>query len=140
MLKFDEELTVKGGVVTATGPYDPSKEKIIELCAWVFQPDEDERNVCGATEMTNHHGNAHHLLRQKAGAEADPEGDAELKYFEDPSGNHHWKLPIGRVGDGDMRAGEAFAVAVAMIKDTVKDQQRVIWWGHPVMLKNDGTA
>jgi len=39
-----------------------------------------------------------------------------------------------------MRAGEAFAVAVAMIKDTVKDQQRVIWWGHPVMLKNDGTA
>jgi hypothetical protein len=39
-----------------------------------------------------------------------------------------------------MRAGEAFAVAVAMIKDIEKNQQRVIWWGHPVMLKDGATA
>ena len=70
MVKFDEELTVVGGMVTATGPYDPSKEEIIELCAWVFQPDKDDKSVRAATEMTQHHGNAHRLLRQ--------EGDEEL--------------------------------------------------------------
>jgi hypothetical protein len=69
MLKFDDELAVEGGVVTATGPFDPSKEKIIELCAWVFQPDED-RNDRAATEMTEHHEDAHRLLRHK--------GDEEL--------------------------------------------------------------
>jgi hypothetical protein len=128
MLKFDDDLTVEGGIVTATGPFDSNKEKIIELCAWVFQQDED-RNDRAATEMTEHHEGAHHLLRHK--------GDEELKFFKDKDGKDHWRLLIAKIGDppGDMRAGEAFAVAVAMIKDLEKNQQRVIWWGHPVMLK-----
>jgi hypothetical protein len=125
MVKFDEELTVEdSGVVVASGPFDPANEEIIELCAWVFQRDADDAaNDVAATEMTDHHGNHHHLLK----------GDGELTI----EGNH-WRLPIARVGQGDLRPGEAFAVAVAMIKE--KGKQRVIWWGHPVMLKAAATA
>jgi hypothetical protein len=100
MLKFDDELTVEGGFGTATGPYDPSKEKIIELCAWVFQTDE-HKNDRAATEMTEHHKEAHReahrLLRHK--------GDEELTFFEEPEGKHHWKLLIAKIGDPPATCG-----------------------------------
>jgi len=132
MVKFEDELTVKDGMVIATGPFDPSKEEIVELCAWVFQRDDDDRNDLAATEMTDHHHPDHPLLRQ---------GEGELTFFEDPRGSHHWRLPVARVGDGDVKPGkEAFAVAVAMIKEKQNNRQRVIWWGHPVMMKAAPTA
>src|SRR5262245_6881256 len=132
MLKFDDALTVEGGVVIATGPFDPEKERIIELCAWVYQRDEDDRNDRAATEMTEHREGVHNRLRHK--------DHDELGSFKGKDDKVHWRLPIGKVGDGNMREGEAFAVAVAMIEDRDKHQQRVIWWGHPVMLKAGPTG
>jgi hypothetical protein len=112
MVKFDDVLTVGGdGVVAAKGPFDPATEEIIELCAWVYQRDASGNEVA-ATEMTGHHG-----------------GEGELTVSGD-----RWNLPLATVGQGDVGPGEAFAVAVAAIKETETSKQRVIWWGHPVML------
>jgi hypothetical protein len=119
MVKFDDTLTVKkNGVVVASGPVDSSNEKIVELCAWVFQRGASDAAV---TEMTHEdeHGH-HHLLKS----------DGELKV----SGNK-WRLPLAKVGREPIAAGqEAFAVAVAMIEDKQSGKQEVIWWGHPVKL------
>src|SRR5688572_12070859 len=130
MLKFDDELEVEGnGVVIATGPFDPEVEEIIELCAWVYQRDPNG-NELGATEMTEHHGDHHELLRNAEGAFTVHTGA-------DPH-DGHWRLPLGRVGQGDLQPGEAFGVAVAMISETANGNQRVIWWGHPLRLKAAG--
>ena len=68
MVKFDDELAVDGdGIVIATGPFDPEAEEIIELCAWVYQRDARDGNEVAATEMTEHHGDHHALLRDGEG-------------------------------------------------------------------------
>ena len=119
MVKFDPELKVEeGGVVVASGPVNSEKEKIIELCAWVFQRGATDAAV---TEMTHQDedGN-HHFFK----------GDGELKV----EGNK-WEMDLAKVGQKTMAAGqEAFAVAVAMIEDLNSGDQQVIWWGHPVEL------
>ena len=119
MVKFDPELKVEeDGVVVASGPVNSEKEKIIELCAWVFQRGATDAAV---TEMTHQDedGN-HHALK----------GDGELKV----EGNK-WEMDLAKVGQKTMAAGqEAFAVAVAMIEDLNSGDQQVIWWGHPVEL------
>ena len=126
MVKFDEVLEIPedGEVaVVATGPVDSSKEEIVDLCAWVFQRGDDDAeradNDAAATEMT-HHG--HHLVH----------GEGELQVKE-----NKWTLRLASVGEGNLSAGDAFAVAVAMIKEGGK--QRVVWWGHPVTLKKAAT-
>ena len=129
MVKFDEVLTVGGdGVVVASGPFDPAAETIVELCAWVYQRDPDDHgNDVAATEMTDHHG--HHAV---------PHGKSKLVARPDPGGDPHkghWRLPVGRVGHGELQPGEAFAVAVAMVEEKPRGNQRVIWWGHPVELR-----
>jgi hypothetical protein len=127
MVKFDDELKIENGVVIARGPFDPDQEEILELCAWVFQRDpRGDGNDVAATEMTEHHANTHHLLRQK---------EHELGFEKDEKDNKsRWRLPIAKVENGDLQAGkDAFAVAIAMIRE--QGQQRVIWWGHPVKLK-----
>ena len=102
MVKFDPELKVKkGGVVVASGPVNSEKEKIIELCAWVFQRGATDAAV---TEMTHQdeHGD-HHSFK----------GDGDLKV----EGNT-WRMNLAKVGQKPMAARqEAFAVAVAMIED-----------------------
>jgi len=120
MLKFDEKLKLNGrGGVFASGPVDPSKEKIVELCAWVFQRRD---NDAAATEMTH---DAHHLLK----GEHLGKGMGELEV-----GTDHWSMELAQVGEGEpLDEGEAFAVAVAMTSENGK--QRVVWWGHPVELK-----
>ena len=128
MVKFDDELTVgDDGVVVASGPFDPETETIVELCAWVYQRDPaNDGNEVAATEMTQHHG--HHDV---------PADDSKLETAVDPGGDPHkghWRMPIGRVGSGDLQPGEAFAVAVAMLEEKPRGNQRVIWWGHPVRL------
>lgn len=119
MVKFDPELTVdKEGVVVASGPVNEKKEKIIELCAWVFQRGATDAAV---TEMTHQdeHGN-HHLFK----------GDGELTVEK-----NKWTMALARVGQKEMAAGQdAFAVAVAMIEDLDSGDQQVMWWGHPVEL------
>ena len=125
MVKFHEKLPVDAeGVVTAGGPVDSSKEKIVDICAWVFQRGDDDASPgdsdAAATEMT-HHGQ--HLVA----------GTGEFKQDEE---NDVWSLPLAQVGRDPLKAGDdAFAVAVAMIEDKKSGKQRVIWWGHPVTLE-----
>ena len=122
MVKFDDVLQLKKEsvvVVEATGPLNPSEEEMVELCAWVFQRGEED---AAATEMTT--GDHHET----------PAGN-HLEFFKDPDGKDHWKLPLRQVGNEPLVAGDAFGVAVAMMKmKNQSDQQRVVWWGHPVKL------
>jgi hypothetical protein len=118
MLRFHDVQKVRpDGTLDATGPRDATDD-IIELCAWIFQRGDHD---AAATEMT-HEGK--HLLI----------GEGELELLAD-----RWKLPLGKVGkDAKLEPGDAFAVAVAMLKEGGK--QRVVWWGHPVKLELEGTA
>jgi hypothetical protein len=110
-LEVDQNGHVDHGGVDAAGPVDEG-DTVQELCAWVFQ--QQAVNEVAATEMTtSHHG---------------PGGDLELSAGE-------WKLKLGKIGDVDLVEGKAFAVAVALIKEP-SERERVIWWGHPVTLKN----
>ena len=119
MLRFHDVLDVDAdGAVMATGPRDSTTEEIVELCAWVFQRGDHD---AAATEMTH---DGHHLLL----------GEGELEVMSDK-----WRLPLGKIGgDAALVSGDAFAVAVAMLKEGGK--QRVVWWGHPVKLRDAGSA
>jgi hypothetical protein len=127
MLRFDDVLELKQApvnkgepVIDAMGPMDGPEEHMIELCAWIFQRGEHD---AAATEMTtggDHHETAH--------------GD-HVEFFQGADGRDRWKLPLRQVGDEPLKAGDAFGVAVAMLKMTNEgDEQRVVWWGHPLTL------
>jgi hypothetical protein len=117
MLRFHDVLEVDpDGLVIATGPRDSATDEIVDLCAWVFQRGEHD---AASTEMT--HDGQHLLI-----------GEGELAVAGDK-----WTLPLGKVGDKALEPGDAFAVAVALLKESGK--QRVVWWGHPVKLKAGGT-
>jgi hypothetical protein len=123
MVRFDDVLTVKpDGHVVASGPVESSREKIIELCAWVFQ--RGDRTDAAVTEMTHEDENGEsHLFH----------GEGELTVMGD-----HWSMELGRVGTEPMASGQdAFAVAVAMIEDKDNGRQEVVWWGHPVKLADE---
>jgi hypothetical protein len=119
MLRFHDVLEVDpDGLVIATGPLEPATDEIVDLCAWVFQRGDHD---AASTEMTHDHG-AHLLI-----------GEGELAVAGDK-----WTLPLGKIGDEALEPGDAFAVAVALLKENGK--QRVVWWGHPVKLTAGGTA
>jgi hypothetical protein len=119
MLRFNDVLDVdQGGGVVAKGPRDATTERIVDLCAWVFQRGDHD---AAATEMT-HHGE--HLVQ----------GGGHLEVEDD-----RWTLQLAQIGDqAALGPGDAFAVAVALLEEGGK--QRVVWWGHPVKLKAAGTA
>jgi hypothetical protein len=122
MLRFDDvlELTNDGTVaLDATGPLDRSNEEMVEICAWVFQRGDED---AAATEMTT-------------GKDHATAGGSHLHVFTDADGRDRWKLSLRQVGDTPLKAGDAFGVAVAMLKSHQEgDKQRVIWWGHPITL------
>jgi hypothetical protein len=126
MLKFDEELTLNQGpfahgeaVLDATGPIDQSEEEMVELCAWVFHRGDHD---AAATEMTT--GSDHHTA-----------GGGHVDIVPGSDGRSHWKMALRQVGNAPLEPGEAFGVAVAMMR--VRNQgnhQRVVWWGHPLRI------
>ena len=129
MLRFDEVLelnktstdTAHEGMVVldATGPLDQSEEQMVELCAWVFQRGQHD---AAATEMTI---NEHH----------ETAGGGHLHVVKGEDGQDRWQMPLRQVGDEALHAGEAFGVAVALMRMKKEgNQQRVLWWGHPVKL------
>jgi hypothetical protein len=127
MLRFDDVLELKkvpveegAPVIDAMGPLDRSEEVMIELCAWIFQRGEHD---AAATEMTtggDHHETVH--------------GD-HIEFLPGADGRERWKMPLRQVGDEPLEPGDAFGVAVAMMRmPNEGDQQRVVWWGHPLTL------
>ncbi len=115
-VRFDDELNVRApgtngpqdpGGVDGAGPKDPG-ETVLEMCAWVFQ--KQGASDLAATEMTT------------TGA----------PLTQTPT---TWSLPLGTLakGIGALGTGDAFAVAVALVKEAT-GEQKVIWWGHPVTL------
>jgi hypothetical protein len=133
MLRFDDVLELKKApvevgkpVIDAMGPLDGSEEHMIELCAWIFQRGEHD---AAATEMTTGEG-------QHETAHGD-----HVEFFEGADGRPRWKLPLRQVGNEPLEAGDAFGVAVAMLRMTNEDdQQRVVWWGHPLTLTEPGST
>ena len=111
----------KDAVMVARGPFDAAEEQIIEICVWVFQRGE---NDAAATEMTTGHANH-------------PGHDDHVTFDKDDRGRDRWNMPLRQVGDFPLTGGEAFGVAVAMLEMKREDDaQRVIWWGHPLTLKD----
>lgn len=126
MLRFDDVLTLKDdGGVEAMGPLDPSKEDIVELCAWVFQ--RRRLKDAAATEMAT--TESHHVTTT----------GGHVEVFKDEGGRDKWRLPLVQVGDEQLAEGDAFGVAVAVTRQG-SEEQTVVWWGHPLVLTRVGPA
>jgi hypothetical protein len=138
MLKFDDELELEEPpnpgteaqddppvVLVAEGPFEGKKADMVELCAWVYQ--RGNENDAAATEMTT--GHEHHELTH----------GGHLDIVEGPPGR--WRMQLRQVGNKPLKAGDAFGVAVAMIKPAKEGgRQRVVWWGHPINLIEKGSG
>jgi hypothetical protein len=110
MLRFDDTIAFDGTDVVALGPID-AIDAIREVCAWVYQPTAGRQQDAAATEMTT-----------------SAEG---LQGFRQTTSR--WVLRLNQVGALPVAEGPAFAVAVALLRDT-SSNERVVWWGHPVVL------
>jgi hypothetical protein len=124
-VNFDNAIPFSDKGVAAIGPED-SKEKIQEICVWIYQLLPDGTGDVAATEMTTHEDPKHpghkHFLRVD-GADADKPG--------------RWLLPLKKVGRKDLEftEGLAFAIGIALVKEADKPQ-RVEWWGRQVKLRS----
>jgi hypothetical protein len=131
MLRFDDVLELKQApvpegepVIDAMGPLEGTQDDMIELCAWVFQRGEHD---AAATEMTT--GKGHHETAH----------GNHVEFFEGDDGRERWKLPLRQVGEEELAPGDAFGVAVAMLRvPSGGTHQRVVWWGHPLTLTAPG--
>jgi hypothetical protein len=73
-VNFDAAIPFFGEWVAAIGPEHP-KEKIKEICVWVYQPAPDGSGDVAATEMTTHEpgpGQHPHFLRVDGATPKDP--------------------------------------------------------------------
>ena len=138
MLRFKDKLELEklaanppkpGDVVlVAKGPFE-GQDQLIELCVWVFQRGDED---AAATEMTTGHHDDDHPHEP---GQLPTVGGEHVKVVDDGGGEFHWEMPLRQVGDEALAAGDAFGVAVAMLRPkTDQHQQRVVWWGHPITL------
>jgi hypothetical protein len=122
-MRFDDaipfgELDVDNRWVVAIGPVHP-KEKIKEICVWVYQSLPDGKGDAAATEMTTHTGSDHgpHFLQIEG---------------------KRWMLPLKRISTARFRNGRAFAVALALIAEREgEEKERVEWWGQPLEIQEN---
>src|SRR5690349_6613533 len=86
-VNFDNALAFSDEWVVAIGPEHP-REKIEEICVWVYQTLEDGSGDVGATEMTTSHGEHEdaHFVRIDGAARGAP---------------GRWLLPVKKVGHPD---------------------------------------
>ena len=118
--RFDDAIPFFDGWVAAIGPEHP-KERIIEICVWVYQSLPGGAGDAAATEMTTHTEGGHgpHFLQV----------DGE-----------RWLLPLRRIGTAEFRPGRATAIAIALIAEREGEaKERVVWWNQPVELQEDET-
>jgi hypothetical protein len=122
--RFDDLIAYDGDNLIAIGPLRAG-DNIEEICAWVFQPNDERTEDSAATEMTTDTGGAE-LFRQAAG--------------------ERWLLPLKKITAEPFHPGRAFAVAVALMTEdgapTVEREMgqkkgRVVWWGQPVAIFPD---
>jgi hypothetical protein len=116
-IPFSGDLPVPGDWVVAIGPEHP-KEKINEICVWVYQSLPDGAGDAAATEMTTHteQGHGPHFLQVDGG---------------------RWLLPLKRISTAPFRNGRAFAVAIALIAEREGEKEHVVWWSQPVELQEN---
>jgi len=112
--RFDDVVPFSGDTVLAIGPLHPT-EKMIEVCAWIYQErNGNGRSTAAATEMTT-----------------DPNGKEEFQQID----GRRWLLPLKQVSSAGLRPGRGFAVAVALVANFPGGNgERVVWWGQPVDL------
>ncbi len=126
-VNFDDAIPFFGNSVAAMGPEHP-KEKIREICVWIYQPRPDGKGDVAATEMTTTHdeGQHPHFVRVD-GTDGKP---------------GRWLLPLKKVSDPGphFKEGRAFAIAVALVEEEDVERvkkQRVAWWSQQVELQSD---
>lgn len=126
-VNFDDAIAFSGEWVVAIGPEHP-REKIREICVWVYQPLEDRAGDVGATEMTTHREEHEHPHFARIGGAREGEPG-------------RWLLPVKKVGNEaySFRPGRASAIAVALVVEDVdgEERQRVAWWNQQVELHED---
>jgi len=117
--RFDDAIPFSGEWVAAIGPEHP-KEKIKEICVWIYQSLPGGAGDAAATEMTTHR-----------------EGEEHGPHFLQIEGDR-WLLPLKKISGADFRPGRAFAIGVALIAELEGDErERVVWWSQPVELQED---
>ncbi len=127
-VNFDDAIPFFGDSVAAMGPEHP-REKIHEICVWIYQPLPDGKGDVAATEMTTTHGEGQppHFVR------VDGAGDKPGR----------WLLPLKKVSAPALafKEGRAFAIAIALVEEDVAGvkKQRVSWWSQQVELQSDET-
>ena len=125
-VNFDDAIPFFDDSVAAIGPEHP-KEKIQEICVWIFQPLPDGKGDVAATEMTTTHGVGQppHFVRVD-GAGSKP---------------GRWLLPLKKISDPALpfKEGRAFAIAIALVEEDVAGvkKQRVSWWSQEVELQSN---
>jgi hypothetical protein len=127
-VNFDNAIPFFGDSVAAIGPEHP-KEKIVEICVWIYQSASDGSGDVAATEMTTHGpgGDEHpHFLRVDGATPKDP---------------GRWLLPVTKIGkrESKFENGRASAIAIALVVETVggAEKQRVAWWNQQVELQEN---
>jgi hypothetical protein len=125
-VNFDAAIPYFDKWVAAIGPEHP-KEKIEEICVWIYQSAPDGSGDVAATEMTTHEPGADehpHFLRVDG---ATPETPGR------------WLLPVKKIGkpDSQFKNGRAFAVAIALVIEEGTGKQRVAWWNQQVELQEN---
>jgi hypothetical protein len=127
-VNFDAAIPFFGEWVAAIGPEHP-KEKIKEICVWVYQPAPDGSGDVAATEMTTHEpgpGQHPHFLRVDGATPKDP---------------GRWLLPVKKIGkpESQFTNGRASAIAIALVVEEVGGvkKQRVAWWNQQVELQQN---
>ena len=130
MLRFHDvqELGNAGddAVMVARGPFDAAEEQVIEICVWVFQRGD---NDAAATEMTT---------GRRTTTPATTTTSPSTRTTRAATAGT-WRCV--RSAPFRLTAGDAFGVAVAMLKmKNEDDAQRVVWWGHPLKLNDPSGA
>lgn len=127
-VNFDDAIPFFGDSVAAIGPEHP-KEKIQEICVWIYQTRSDGSGDVAATEMTTHKPGADqhpHFLRVDGATSKDP---------------GRWLLPVKKIGKSDshFENGRAVAIAIALVVEEVEGnkKQRVEWWKQQVELQEN---
>jgi hypothetical protein len=127
--RFDDWIPYFGDEVVAIGPLH-SGEELKEVCAWIYQPTSVLGVEAAATEMhfVKPHDDVVPIHDEPA------HDDTPHPHFQQIKGVR-WLLPLRTISEAPLEAGQAFAVAIALVVDmNDATKERVVWWGQPVDL------
>lgn len=134
-VNFDAAIPYFDKWVAAIGPEHP-KEKIEEICVWIYQSASDGSGDVAATEMTTH---------EPGPDQHEPQPDQPPHFLRvngaTPKDPGRWLLPVKKIGkpESQFRDGRASAIAIALVVEVVGgiEKRRVAWWNQQVELQEN---